>query len=142
MLNSKDVKSTGWSVAPQLKEAHSAVFVTKEPLSNAGVLTFRLEQRYKQPNYTLGRFRLSVTNDPQLIKRAALPAPILAILDTPAEKRTKEQEASLAQHYRSIAPALQSLRDEIAKVLTQEAKGKLAGELIAKGIDDVRKKLN
>jgi F-type H+-transporting ATPase subunit b len=29
-----------------------------------------------------------------------------------------------------------------AKVLTQETKGKLAGELIAKGIDDVRNKLN
>jgi hypothetical protein len=27
-------------------------------------------------------------------------------------------------------------------VLSQEAKGPLAGELIAKGIDDVRKKLN
>jgi len=29
-----------------------------------------------------------------------------------------------------------------AKVLAQETKGKLAGELIAKGIDDLRKKLN
>ena len=28
------------------------------------------------------------------------------------------------------------------KVLGQEAKGKLADDLIAKGIDDVRKKLN
>ena len=28
------------------------------------------------------------------------------------------------------------------KILTQETKGKLAGELIAKGIEDVRKKLN
>jgi len=28
------------------------------------------------------------------------------------------------------------------KILAQEAKGALAGELIAKGIEDVRKKLN
>ena len=28
------------------------------------------------------------------------------------------------------------------KILSQEAKGKLADELVAKGIDDVRKKLN
>jgi hypothetical protein len=118
VLNSADVKSNGWAVRPHVQEPHSAVFVAKEPLANGnpGVLTFRLEHRFKQPHYNLGHFRLSVTNDPKLIQRAALPAPILAILDMPSEKRTKEQEDSLTAHYRSIAPTLQPMRDEIAKL--------------------------
>jgi hypothetical protein len=111
-------KNTGWAVAPKTKEAHASVFVAKEPfgIDKPAVLTIRLEHQYKRPNYTLGRFRLSVTNDPQLIRRAALPAAVLAILDTDAAKRTAEQQETLARHYRSVAPSLQPVRDEIAKL--------------------------
>jgi hypothetical protein len=111
-------KNTGWAVAPKTTEAHGAVFVAKEPLANDKpvALTFRFEHHYRQPNYTLGRFRLSVTNDNRLIRRAALPANILTILDTDADKRTPEQQDALARYYRSVAPALQGVRDEIAKL--------------------------
>jgi hypothetical protein len=117
-LNQSDLTKSGWSVGPQVKAGHSAIFRASAPVSVSGptLFTFRLEQRFKTPGYNLGRFRLSVTNDPQLVKRAAVPAPILAILDTPAAKRTKEQVAELARYYRSIAPSLQPIRDEIAKL--------------------------
>jgi F-type H+-transporting ATPase subunit b len=62
-------------------------------------------------------------------------------------RRTKMAETKIAQ---AEAQALADVRGAAAeaavaaaeKILTQETKGKLAAELIAKGIDDVRKKLN
>ena len=63
-------------------------------------------------------------------------------------RRKREQAESEAQEIIAGAKAeAERLAAEAAvaaaaKVLAQETKGPLAGELIAKGIDDVRKKLN
>ena len=62
-------------------------------------------------------------------------------------RRTKMAETKIAQAEAQAAADVRSAAAEAAiaaaaKVLSEEAKGKLAGELIAKGIDDVRKKLN
>jgi len=62
-------------------------------------------------------------------------------------RRTKMAEVKIAQAETQAAADVRSAAAEAAvaaaaKVLAQEAKGPLAGELIAKGIDDVRKKLN
>ena len=62
-------------------------------------------------------------------------------------RRTQMAETKIAQ---AEAQALADVRGAAAeaavaaaeKILSEEAKGKLAAELIAKGIDDVRKKLN
>ena len=48
--------------------------------------------------------------------RKDVPKEILAILDTPAAKRTKEQAQIAGKHFRSIAPELKPLRDEIARL--------------------------
>jgi F-type H+-transporting ATPase subunit b len=62
-------------------------------------------------------------------------------------RRTKMAETKIAQAEAQAAADVRAAAAEAAvaaaeKILTQETKGKLAGELIAKGIDDVRKKLN
>jgi len=62
-------------------------------------------------------------------------------------RRTKMAETKIAQAEAQAAADVRSAAAEAAvaaaaKVLSEEAKGKLAGELIAKGIDDVRKMLN
>ncbi len=62
-------------------------------------------------------------------------------------RRTKMAETKIAQAEAQAAADVRSAAAEAAiaaaeKILSAEAKGKLAGELIAKGIDDVRKKLN
>ncbi len=49
-------------------------------------------------------------------QRSALPALILAIIETPAGKRTPDQQAKLTAHYRTVAPDTKALRDEIAKL--------------------------
>jgi hypothetical protein len=43
-----------------------------------------------------------------------VPADVLAIIDKPADQRTDEQRARLAAHYRTLAPSLQPMRDQIA----------------------------
>jgi hypothetical protein len=118
VLNPVKEKQSGWAVAPQQKTAHAAVFAIAGPIDAKGTsqLTFRLEHRHKNPGYNLGRFRLSVTTDPRVLQRTSIPASMLAILDTLADKRSPEQRETLAHYYRSIAPSLQSIREEIARL--------------------------
>jgi hypothetical protein len=54
-------------------------------------------------------------------KAEGLPEKVAAALKIPAGERSDDQKRELAAHYRSIAPALQSVRDQIAK-LEQEKK--------------------
>jgi F-type H+-transporting ATPase subunit b len=62
-------------------------------------------------------------------------------------RRTKMAELKIAQAEAQAAADVRSAAAEAAvaaaeKILAQQAKGPLAGELIAKGIHDIRKKLN
>jgi F-type H+-transporting ATPase subunit b len=60
-------------------------------------------------------------------------------------RRTKMAETKIAQAEAQAAADVRSAEAAVAaaeKILTVETQGKLAGELIAKGIEDVRKKLN
>jgi hypothetical protein len=45
--------------------------------------------------------------------RKDLPKEVQSVLDTPVGKRTKAQSETLARHFRSVAPELKPLRDEI-----------------------------
>lgn len=108
--------TTGWAIAPQFDKPHQAVFVAAAPVATAKamLLTFTLEQKSKLEQHLLGRFRLSVTTDKNVTSRLGLPAEILAIIDMPADQRTPEQQQKLAAHFRTVAPSLKSVRDEIA----------------------------
>jgi F-type H+-transporting ATPase subunit b len=62
-------------------------------------------------------------------------------------RRTKMAETKIAQAEAQAAAEVRGAAADAAvaaaeKILAQETKGSLAAELIAKGIDDVRKKLN
>jgi F-type H+-transporting ATPase subunit b len=62
-------------------------------------------------------------------------------------RRTKMAEVKIAQAEAQAAADVRSAAADAAvaaaeRILAQQAKGPLAGELIAKGIEDVRKKLN
>jgi hypothetical protein len=57
---------------------------------------------------------LSVTGDSGVLNRLKIPAEILAIVDLPAGQRSDAQNSQLAAHYRTLAPSLQPLRDQIA----------------------------
>ena len=108
-------KEDGWALHPNFKQPQSAVFIAKSPVGK-GTLNFKLEQLYKSPGLTLGRFRLSATSDPVLIRRETLPGDVLAIIDTPADQRTEAQAGRIAEYYRTLAPLLKPVRDQIAKL--------------------------
>ncbi len=62
-------------------------------------------------------------------------------------RRTKMAETKIAQAEAQATADVRAAAADAAiaaaeKILTHQAKGPLAGELLAKGIDDVRKKLN
>lgn len=118
LLKPAKTGTKGWSVGPKQSQPHSAVLMLKEPLTEASsaTLTIRLEHAYKQPGHALGRFRLSVTADESAARRGALPADVLAAIDAPADRRTKTQSDVLAAHYRTLAPELKPVRDEIARL--------------------------
>jgi F-type H+-transporting ATPase subunit b len=63
------------------------------------------------------------------------------------ERRTKMAETKIAQAEAQAAADVRAAAAEAAvaaaeRIIAREAKGNLANELVAKGIDDVRKKLN
>jgi hypothetical protein len=79
---------------------------------SAVALTYRVEAVDKVP----GKARVSVTADPRAGSRSALPATVVAAIDTPAECRSAAQRDELARQYRLVAPALKPVRDEIARL--------------------------
>ena len=115
-IDDKDLSERGWALAPQQKMPHSAVFTFGSPVGESPdtLLNVKLEHRFKDPGYTVGHFRLSVTDDPAVGRRASLPSDMLAIVDTPTDSRSEEQRNRLAEYYRSIAPELKPVRDQIA----------------------------
>ena len=117
MLTQKDVTQSGWAVAPQQNQPHSAYFIASAPDGRfaASLVTITLGWARIKPQYTLGRFRLSASTSADVVRRVTIPADLLAIIGLPTEKRSDEQAAAkLAAYYRSVAPSLQGVRDSIA----------------------------
>ncbi|MBW3596238.1 MAG: DUF1553 domain-containing protein [Planctomycetes bacterium] len=110
-------EASGWAVSPESNKTHTAVFETKEAIGAEGgsVLTFTFSQQYQDSKHTLGRFRLSVTNSPKPFTMSRLPAELAAILKTPADPRTPEQQQKLSEHYRSTDSELARLEAEVKK---------------------------
>jgi hypothetical protein len=118
-----DQPGTGWAVDGQArKEGRQAVLVFGELVTGGPgtTITVRLRHQSQFAGHTIGRFRLSLsTSTAPTLMGAGIPPDVLAALAVPADARTAEQAARLAAHYRSIAPALQPARDELAAAQAQ-----------------------
>ncbi|QDU63373.1 Planctomycete cytochrome C [Planctomycetes bacterium Pan216] len=116
VIKPKSLTQNGWAVAPHQQKAQTAIFLPTKPFGDGkdSVLSVRLDHRFKDPGYALGRFRLSVTNDPAVNEWLSVPADVLALVDTPLEDRTDEQSRRVDRYFRTITPALQPVRDRIA----------------------------
>lgn len=111
---------TGWAILPEVGRATEAIFELQDDLGAEGdepvALTITLLNAYGS-QHAIGRFRISATDSPRPVSAAggdALPKNIRTILAIPAEKRTEKQRAELAAHYRTIAPALEGVRRQVA----------------------------
>ena len=116
LLKSPPDAKAGWSVAPKANEPHWAVFVAGSPLRGrarrgcGSRSTFKEASRSKRS----AAFASSVTTDKGVQERLSVPAELLAIVESQAETRGDEAKTKLAAYYRSIAPSLKPLRDQIA----------------------------
>src|SRR5262249_53679139 len=61
-------------------------------------------------------FRLALNTDAKIPKRALVPQDVLAILDRQDKDRKPEESKKLARYYRSVAPLLKGVRDEIDRL--------------------------
>ena len=118
VLDGKDHEKTGWAVSPEITRAHRLTLVPESPVVARGddTVTVTIEQRSAYANHKLGHFRLSVTDDDTAVEHDRTPVAIFAILKTPADKRSAEQEKELTKYYVSIAPALDPQRAELANL--------------------------
>ncbi len=111
---------TGWAVLPRVGKLNSLVLEAKAD-SPAGEVRVVIHQNHGRGTHTLARFRLATTNRPRPVVASAhgLPAGIEAILALVAKDRTQKQQNQIAAHYRSVAPALQGVRDQLKKLNQQ-----------------------
>ncbi len=112
----------GWDVTPRQNESNEAVFVLGAPVEvMAGdKLTVTLNHDYNYGGQlTLGRFRVSLTGDASLPKRAQLPPDILRLVDKAEAERSGAEAEKLADYFRGVAPSLSKLRNEIAALQKQ-----------------------
>ncbi|TXT33611.1 MAG: F5/8 type C domain-containing protein [Planctomycetota bacterium] len=106
----------GWAVGGKIDQPHALTLITSAPVevADGSTLTITLEQTSSSENHTLGKFRLSLTDDPRAAESAKTPASILTILNTPAEQRNEAQRAELTKFHLTIAPELAAARDQLA----------------------------
>ena len=114
-------KGAGWAILPQTGKPHEAVFETADPIgSDSGaVLTFTLEFNAPYPQHNIGHFRISVTTGSHPATRNA-PGEVNAALAVADDQRTDSQKNAIAAYYRTIAPSLQPVRQQIQTLEKQK----------------------
>jgi hypothetical protein len=111
-------KTWGWAIMEKVGQPQTAVFETVSDIAGGenSSLTISLLQNLDNPQHTIGRFRLSVATSPRPVRVNQAPPPnIAAVLAIATDKRNEAQKNELAAHYRSIAPALDATRRQLAE---------------------------
>ncbi len=92
--------ATGWATAGRIGQDNAALFKFEKPVSGpAGVFfTAVLDQRFGT-KHLVGKFRFSVTTDPNPKLQSVLTPAQVALLETPVEQRTAAQKDTLRQMY-------------------------------------------
>ncbi len=128
-----DDKTSGWAVDGHHKKAdkHTAILQLKQPIEfgdDCRVLSIRLVHQSGYGQHLLGRFRISVTDQPSaaLLEEGSLSEELVGSLRTPPGERSDVQVKMLADHYRGIAPELDEWKKKLADT-EQELKDVEAG---------------
>ena len=106
--------ATWWAIAPNFGKNQAALFRVQPPAAvpKDGIeFVVTLDQRHPD-NHKLGKFRLSVTADPNPKLASPLTPEQIAVLGTPAEERTPAQSAKLRADYLAQDKEYQRLEAE------------------------------
>ncbi|OWK39738.1 PSD1 and planctomycete cytochrome C domain-containing protein [Fimbriiglobus ruber] len=122
--------ATGWAIHPRVGEPHDAVFSLATPAKSDKPMTVTVTLAFHSqfPQHAFGRFRLAVTDADNPHSRGGPPAPVLAALNVPADKRTPQQTKALNDYVRanhakeltradSALAAAKKIRDDFEKSL-------------------------
>ena len=112
----RDDSNNGWAIAPQMAKNHTATFEVKDMPNNKGrrLLRFDLDQQFKGNRWSIGRFRISITNSPKPIN-FGLPGNITGILAKAEGTRTPQDNAELTKYYRENNSDLKALVQAVAE---------------------------
>ena len=121
--DSKDKKKTGWAIGGEQGKPHALTLLIdpQMALPSEGQLSVVIEQQSPHEQHTIGRLRLSVTDQEQVDKWLEIPGEILAAMSVDKAKRSDAQRQVIAVHYRSIAPGLAPQRKQIESLKKQLA---------------------
>lgn len=122
VLLPKDKTNQGWAVAPQIDKPHTLTLLCTSPVMVPAGSTLRvtLEHQSTHKQHTLGKFRLSLTNDPRVQSVTALPSSVLAAVTIAPEKRTPAHQSVIQDHYiRTVAREAAPERKKLAALQKQ-----------------------
>lgn len=116
-------KTWGWGIMEQAGRVNSGVFETVMDLTlpEGGSFTLQLDQNLDNPGHNIGCFRILAATAPRPLRATEMPpAAIAAILAIPDVQRSEEHRRDVAAYYRTIAPALASVRQQLAELEQQK----------------------
>ena len=108
--------ASGWAVLPEIGKAHEAIFEPAEPIALKGTakITFTLQFNSQFAQHEIGRFRISVTTSDAPGQREVPPENLRAALKSDPSSWTDVQRKDVGAYYRTIAPVLQPVREQLA----------------------------
>jgi hypothetical protein len=111
-----NLTSGGWAISPQSGKDHYATFEVQEPFQSDEdiVLELKIEQHYTDSTHSLGKFRISVTDQAGPVN-LGLPANIVEILAVTAPERSAEQIQTLQKFVNSRDAGYQDLSRKLAE---------------------------
>ncbi len=108
-------QETGWALQPESGRPNVAVFEAKRDFGTDRESVLSVTMTFNHGDrHTLGRFRLSATAAARPVMAAYVPEAVADALAIPSEKRDDAQKRTLADYYRTIAPALEPSRLKLA----------------------------
>lgn len=118
VVSNANPRENGWAIGGQIGQSHVLTVSVAVPLEipSGSKLQVVLDHASKHANHTLGRFRLSVSDDPRAADRAKLPAAVVAALAVAPESRTPAQRDVVTQQFLATAQPLQPTRNRIAEI--------------------------
>ncbi len=113
---------SGWAIGPRFGERHLLIAELKEPLRTQGKtrLGFRFDH-YHGNSHTLGRFRLSVTTDPNPQARWPIGSDVLAAIQIPPDQRSPDQKKMISKNLHASSRVLRELEQENFRLKQRES---------------------
>ncbi|MCA9432872.1 MAG: DUF1549 domain-containing protein, partial [Candidatus Omnitrophica bacterium] len=136
------VEGRGWATSSSQEGQRVnrvAIFkiADRSPLEMGEKIRFVLSHAYGR-GHNLGRFRISVTDDPNPLKQNDIPAEVQSILALAPDARNATQTETLKAHFRSVTPLLQEERGQLVDTKNQLASLDIPTTMVMKDLDEPR----